>query len=78
MITIKDNSKEHFIDGVNVFFYDWDNRRISGWSFSVKEGDIIKSKMQSGKIALFKVTKISRMGDPRDQFFGYVEDVGYE
>lgn len=73
-----DKGAEYLVDGVNVFFFDWDKRRISGWSFDVKEGDIIKSKMESGKVGLFKVTRINRMGNPRDQYFGDVEDIGYE
>lgn len=67
----------HDIDGVNVFFFDFDSRRISGWSFHVNVGDEVRSQMQSGKIARFKVEKIDRMLDPKDQYFGTVSDIGY-
>ena len=65
------------IDGVNVFFFDWKTRKISGWSYNIKVGDLIHASMQSGKVAEFRVTEINRMNDPKDQYFGTVEDVRY-
>jgi hypothetical protein len=64
-------------DGVNVFFLDWDTRKISGWNDYIKLGDLVHCEMESGKIAEFKIIEFKRMMDPKDQFFGKVEDVGY-
>lgn len=33
--------------------------------------------MESGKIGQFKVIEIRFMEDPRDQFFGKVDPIGY-
>lgn len=43
----------------------------------IKEGDEVRAKMKSGKIARFKVKKVKRMSDPQDQFFADLEDVEY-
>lgn len=42
-----------------------------------KVGDEFRSKMESGKVARFKIIKVDRCGDPQDMFFCNVEDVGY-
>jgi hypothetical protein len=41
-------------------------------------GEVIRAKMQSDRYALFRVTEINWQNDPRDMFFGAVEDIGYE
>jgi hypothetical protein len=34
--------------------------------------------MESGRIGLYRFTEVRRMTDPPDQFFGDVEEIGYE
>jgi hypothetical protein len=34
--------------------------------------------MESGRIGLYRFTEVRRMTDPSDQFFGDVEEMGYE
>lgn len=61
----------------------------SGWGNSIyftafhltptpKEVDILRCKMESGKIARFKFDKVDVMSDPKDQFFATVSDLEYE
>lgn len=64
-------------DGVNVFFINWDERRISGWNRAIKVGDLVHVKMQSGKTAELEITELKHCSDPTDQFFGRVKDVRY-
>lgn len=66
-----------YVEGVSVFIFDWDSRRISGFSYRIKVGDEVRVPMQSGNIARLRVTSINRMSDPKDQYFGTVEDIGY-
>lgn len=67
----------HKVDRVNAFIFDWDQRTLTGWSHSIKEGDEIEVPMQSGKMALLRVTKVNRMSDPKNQYFADLEDIGY-
>jgi hypothetical protein len=66
------------LDGHTAFFFNFDSRVISGWSFDVDAGDLVYSEMKSGKIGVFRIVSVKRMNDPRDQYFAKVEDVGYE
>ena len=58
-------------------WFDYDRKRLSGFGFNLEEGDEVHSRMQSGKTARFRVTKLDRMLDPSDQFFATVEPIGY-
>ena len=70
---------EHSCWGNSIYFTDWDNRRVTGHlTPTPKEGDILRCKMKSGKIARFKFKKVDVMSDPRDQFFATVSDLEYE
>lgn len=60
-----------------LFWFNYDRMRISGWSFDIDEGDEVRSKMESGRTGRFRVVKMDRMLDPRDQFFATVEPIGY-
>jgi hypothetical protein len=68
----------HKCDGVNAFIFDWDKRRLSGWSHAVTNGDEVAVKMGSGKVAILKVKNLNRMSNPSDQYFADLIDVGYE
>lgn len=69
-----------------MYFFNYDTRRISGFCsrnfFNFKNslaiGQLLRCKMQSGKSAIFRLTDLKYMDDPKDQYFGTVEDVGYE
>ena len=39
--------------------------------------DYLECEMDSGRMAIFRFTKVDYMSDPPDQFFAWVEDVGY-
>lgn len=70
---------EHSGWGDSIYFTDWDKRRVAGHlTPTPKEGDIIRCKMESGKIARFKFDKVDVMSDTKDQFFATVSDLGYE
>ncbi len=64
--------------GNSMFFMDWDKRRISGHMTPRPAiGDIVLSKMQSGKVARFELVEIELKRDPPDMFFATVKDLGY-
>jgi hypothetical protein len=70
---------EHSGWGNSICFTDWEKRRIAGhMTPTPKKGDILRSKMESGKIARFTFEKVDVMSDPRDQFFATVSDFEYE
>lgn len=45
---------------------------------SLEVGSVIRGEMQSGRMALFRVTELDWQSNPHDMFFGKVEDIGYE
>ncbi len=65
--------------GSAINWFDLENRRVVGWlSRRPMVGDYLKSKLKSGKVGIFRFTKIKLEHDPPDMFFGTVEDLGYE
>ena len=72
------SKRTHTVGRDNMFWFDYDNLKISGWSYYVNEGDIVRSEMQSGKVGLFKITKLKRMLEPKDQYFAEVKPWRYE
>ena len=65
--------------GSSINWMDWSKRKIYGFMTPViHKGDIIKDKLASGRIGVFKVVSVDRKKDPRDMFFAVVEDLGYE
>ena len=72
------NMWEHIGWGNRISWSYWEHRKINGHlPYKLKPGDEIRSRMQSGKIARFRVTEVEYCGDPKDMFFATVEDVGY-
>jgi len=72
------NMSNHSGWGNSIYFSDWNSRRITGHMTPIPSiGDELRAKMESGKTARFLISKIERAGDPRDMFFGYVQDFGY-
>jgi len=70
---------EHSGWGNTIYWRDWENRKICGHLASPPEkGDILRSKMTSGKTARFRFEFVEIMLDPPDQFFATVSDLGYE
>ena len=66
--------------GWDVRWSSWEHRRIVGhyprrWDWQV--GDELQAKMESGKIARFRITKFEPAEGVDDMFFLSVEDVGY-
>ena len=69
---------QHTTWGDNIFFSSVDDLEITGHiAEPIHKGDIIQSKMESGKIAAFKVVEIRFRTDPKDLFFGRVEFLNY-
>lgn len=69
---------DHSRWGDSFRFEDFERRRLVGWlTPKPKVGDEVQSKMRSGRIGRFKITKIDECGDPKDMFFADCEDVGY-
>lgn len=70
---------EHSGWGNSIYFSDWNTRRVTGHlTPTPKEGDILRVKMESGRIARFKFKEVRVMSDPKDQFFATVSVLGYE
>lgn len=81
---------EHTSWGNHIKFFNFDNRQIWGhylnkysWASNGKKpyklslGDEIQFRMGSGKIARFLIIELKYQADPKDMFFGTVEDIGY-
>jgi hypothetical protein len=62
---------------IDIHWFDYDRRRIVGHTGKPKVGDVFTSKMKSGKIGVFEVTKVDWQMDPRNMYFADVKDVGY-
>jgi len=85
VIDLKTHPKNEIIDmnshstwGNSISFMNWEIREITGHMTPIpKKGDILVSKMKSGKKAVFRIIEIRPCLDPSDQFFGTVEDIGY-
>jgi len=70
---------EHSGWGNSIFFTDWDKRTVAGHlNPTPKKGDILRCKMESGKIARFEFAEVDVMSDPKDQFFAKMSDMEYE
>jgi len=64
--------------GNRIGWSDFEKRRISAHtSPRPDEGDELRVKMQSGKIARFALIDIDYMSDPRDMWFATAYDIGY-
>lgn len=65
--------------GNRIGFLDFGKRELVGWMDPKPEdGDILEVIMASGKIALFEITQIEYVSDPKDMFFAKAEDIGYK
>lgn len=72
------NMWEHTTWGNKIQWLDWNARKLAGWLTPRPTiGTEVRSKMQSGKIARFKIVEITRMRDPEDMFFATCKDLGY-
>lgn len=73
------NMWEHDGWGDSIYFNNWEERQIVGWMMDrPKIGDILRSKMESGKIARFQVVSVDLKTDPHDMFFAKLKDLNYE
>lgn len=69
---------EHESWGNSVSWNKYEDRRIYGFLYHLPdEGDVIMSKMVSGKIGCFKISSVRHCNDPSDMFFATVSDWGY-
>jgi hypothetical protein len=69
---------EHESWGNSISWNKYEDRRIYGFLYRLpNEGDVIMSKMVSGKIGCFKISSIKYCNDPSDMFFATVSDWGY-
>lgn len=87
-----DNIKN--FDDFGMYFSTWEARSVTGFynqvgaGFSgamfgqnqkqLKIGQLLRCKMDSGRNAIFRLTDLRYMSDPKDQYFGTVEDIRYE
>jgi hypothetical protein len=70
---------EHSGWGNLINWMDWYERKVYGFMTPTpKEGDILRAKMENGKIAKFEFIHVEVMLDPSDQFFATVSDLGYD
>lgn len=70
---------EHSGWGDYIDWSSWEERSLYGhMKDRPRNGDILRCKMESGKIATFVIKNVVYKSDPRDMFFAEAEDVGYE
>lgn len=73
------NIWEHTGWGNSIEWNDYQKRKLHGHLQNRPQlGDIINSKMESGKVGQFVVVEVHYMRDPPDMFFCVVEDLGYK
>ena len=66
--------------GNNLIFH-FDRRSVIGHHpkrYSIENGMIMNCKMESGKIAQFKIKNVEYFSDPNDMLRFDVEDIGYK
>jgi len=64
--------------GHNIYFADFEDRKIVGWMTPLPEvGDELRFEWDGEKIARFRIIKMEPCGHPRNMFFAYVENLGY-
>lgn len=77
------NMWEHkgYADRIAWLQFDDQKQKLEGhigeFGKKVKEGDELRCKMQSGKIAKFEIRNLEYQSDPRDQFFADAIFLGY-
>jgi hypothetical protein len=65
--------------GNTIQWFNYDKRRVTGWKqCKPRAGDILESRMESGKTGVFKFVEVEHCSDPHDMFFATVEDIGYK
>lgn len=68
----------HYEVGYTLYWSDWSRRRLTGhWRADMKRGDIVFSKLVSGKRGVFRVVEYEWVNDP-ELFHVTVEDLGVE
>lgn len=64
--------------GDSIQWMNWEKRRLVGWTTPLPvKGDMLQSKMESGKVAQFEFVKVEPCIDPSDMWFATVKDIGY-
>ena len=72
------NMWEHEVFGDAIGFLDYDKMQICGYFEGLKKNDEVRSKMESGKIARFKILEVHYPeGCAKGQFWGKVKPLGY-
>lgn len=71
------NMWEHTGWGNRIAWMDFSKQSVEGHIHGIQEDDELRSKMQSGKIARFKIINLDYQHDPADQFFADASFVGY-
>lgn len=77
------NLEDYTSWGNNMYFLNFDERRIVGWINPFGEpgqpriNDEVRTRMESGRVLRFIVVEVEHMSDPRDMFYATVEDIGY-
>ena len=70
---------EHGGWGNSIHWGDYEKRRVVGFLKRLpNKNDILRCKMQSGKIARFRFSEIDYKRYPPDMFAANMEDIGYE
>lgn len=69
---------EHVSWGNNVEWFDFRHGQLVGWLTTLpKKKDYVLEKMDSGRIAVFRVVSVEPQPDPKDMFFATLKDLGY-
>lgn len=64
--------------GNTIQFDSEDKTRINGHKTPmVENGDVFGQRMQSGRLAIFRIRNVKPCGDPRDMFFAEVDFMHY-
>ncbi len=61
----------------SIYWLDWDRRIICGHIGNPRIGDVITTKMESGRTGVFEITKVRWCNDPKNMYFADVKYIGY-
>ncbi len=72
------DTRNHRTWGNNIMPFDWDRRRIVGWTQPHPTiGDELLLEMHSGRIRKVEIVTVEPTGDSGDMWFATVKDIGY-
>lgn len=73
-----DKLRSIFKTSSSIYWWpSYEAMRVCGHVGQPRIGDVITTKMKSGKIGVFEIVKVEWCNDPRNMYFADVKPVGY-